>query len=51
MKFGKKLFYVLKINKDERDTDIDVDSLNDDADVSALKKEKKVYISQCLVLS
>ncbi|CAG2207213.1 PCSK2 [Mytilus edulis] len=42
MKFGKKVFYVLKINKDERDTDIDVDSLNDDADVTALKKDKKV---------
>ncbi|CAC5373974.1 unnamed protein product [Mytilus coruscus] len=42
MKFGKKVFYVLKINTDERDTEIDVDSLNDDADVTSLKKEKKV---------
>jgi hypothetical protein len=41
--FGKKIFYVLKIDKTVRKTEINVDAHHEDPDIAELKKEEKVH--------
>ena len=41
--FGKKIFYVFKIDKTVRKTEINVDAQYKDPDIAKLKKEEKVH--------